>query len=150
MKTKLIVIVAVVLACGCAFWIASTGRVGVQIATLVEKLTATASNEHMPAKLPGVPANTIAQAAKTARALRKASVAYDIGIVVERNHGEAAALKERADRIDELIREIQRQPVTGKPADAEKKIPNLRALRDFAYLDDPSALRDIEKLDESQ
>ena len=60
------------------------------------------------------------------------------------------ALKARADRIDELIHEIERQPVTGKPADAEKKIPNLRALRDFAKLDDPSALRDIEKLDESQ
>jgi hypothetical protein len=134
MKTKLIVIVAVVLACGCVFWIASTGRV----------------NEDVPGKLPGVPANTIAQAAKTARALRKASVAYDIGIVVERNHGEAVALKARADRIDELIHEIERQPVTGKPTDAEKKIPNLRALRDFAYLDDPSALRDIEKLDESQ
>jgi hypothetical protein len=133
MKTKLIVIVAVV-ACGCAFWIASTGRVGVP----------------MPAKLPGVPANTIAQAAKAARALRKASVAYDIGVVVERNHGEAVALKARANRIDELIHEIERQPVTGKPADAEKKIPNLRALRDFAKLDDPSALRDIEKLDESQ
>ena len=150
MKTKLVVIVAVVLACGCAFWIASTGRVGVQVAQLVEKLTPAASNEHMPGKLPGVPANTIAQAAKTARALRKASVAYDIGIVVERNHGEAAALKARADRIDELIHEIQRQQVTGKPADAEKKIPSLRALRDFAKLDDPSALRDIEKLDESQ
>ena len=62
MKTKLIVIVAVVLACGCAFWIASTGRV-----------------VGVPARLPGVPANTIAQAAKAARALRKASVAHDIG-----------------------------------------------------------------------
>jgi hypothetical protein len=150
MTTKLIVIVAVVLACGCAFWIASTGRVGVQVAALVEKLTAAASNKHMPGKLPGVPANTIAQAAKAARALRKASIAYDIGIVVQRNHAEAVALKARADRIDELIDEIERQPVTGKPADAEKKIPSLRALRDFAKLDDPSALRDIEKLDESQ
>ena len=102
------------------------------------------------AQLPGVPANTIAQAAKTAQALRKASVAYDLGIVVERNHGEAVALKERADRIDELIHEIERQPVTGEPADAEKKTPSLRALRDFAKLDDPSALRDMEKLAEAQ
>jgi hypothetical protein len=150
MKTKLIVAFAVVLAGGCAFWIVSTGRVGVHVASLFGKSIAVASNERVPDKAPGVPANTIVQAAKAARALRKASIAYDIGVVVERNHGEAVALKARADRIEELIDEIERQPVTGKPADAEKKILSLRGLRDLAKLDDPNALRDIEKLDEAQ
>jgi hypothetical protein len=77
----------------------------------------------------GVPADTIKQAAKVARDLRDASVA-------EQSKLTALALKARADSIDNLIAEIQRQPVTGKPADAEKKLPSLKALRDLAKLDE--------------
>lgn len=152
-KLKLFSIFAVLVVSGYAFWSALLswalspdvpthwiGKTGVHFGRQVEKSTGEESDEHSvtaTVKLPGVPANTITQAAKVARDLREASVAYEEGIVVERNHITAVALKTRADSIDELINEIQNQPVTGKPADAEKKLPNLRALRRIAKLDQP-------------
>jgi hypothetical protein len=101
-----------------------------------------------PAKLTGVPANTITQAAKAAWVLRDASIAYEQGIRVEKDHGKAVALKSQADGIDELIDEIESQPVTGKPEDAAKKLPSLRVLRDVAHLDDPTMLQEIAKVHE--
>ena len=147
---KLFSIFAVLVVSGYAFWSALLswalapdvpthwiGRTGLHVGRQVEKSTGAESDEQSvrAAKLPGVPADTITQAAKVARDLREASVAYEQGIVVERNHVTAVALKTRADSIDELINEIQNQPVTGKPADAEKKLPSLRALRSIAKLD---------------
>jgi hypothetical protein len=87
-------------------------------------------------KVSGVPADTITQAAKVAQGLRDASDAYERGTTVERNHFTALALKARADSIDNFIAEIKKQPVTGKPADAEKKVPSLKALRKLAKLDE--------------
>ncbi|MFZ3377841.1 MAG: hypothetical protein WA183_20025 [Chthoniobacterales bacterium] len=147
---KLVSIFAVLVVSGYAFWSALLswalapdvptcwiGRTGVHVGRQVEKSTASSFHEQSvrAAKLPGVPADTITQATKVARDLREASVAYEQGIVVERNHVTAVALKTRADSIDELIDEIQSQPVTGKPEDAEKKLPSLRALRSIAKLD---------------
>jgi hypothetical protein len=126
------------------------GKTGVHVGRQVGRSTGAESDERSvrAAKLPGVPADTITQAARVARDLREASVAYEQGIVVERNHVTAAALKTRADSIDELIDEIQSQPVTGKPEDAAKKLPNLRALRAVAHLDDPTMLQEITKVHE--
>jgi len=89
----------------------------------------------MRAEAPGVPADTIAQAAKVAVDLHLAAVDYEQGTLVEKNHVMAVELKAHADEIDAQIAEIRSQPVTGNPSDSQKKLVALRALRDFAKLD---------------
>ena len=144
MKKKLIVVLALVglTASVYAFWdtLFSWAR-SLQVETAIASAFGKTGNHRVakPAQaggVPGVPADTITQAAKVARDLRDASVAYERGTMVERNHLTALALKARADSIDNLIAGIQKQPVTGKPADAEKKLPSLKALRKLAKLDE--------------
>jgi len=137
MSNRLLVIIAIVVAVGIrllcfGFFVPiqrSTPPMGIQ-ATPIQEANQTAQ------RIPGVPADTIGSSRKVAGDLFNASFALEHGIGVEQNHVAAVALKARSDAIYDLINEIQSQPVTGKPSDARKKLAGLKALRDFAKLDE--------------